>query len=80
MLLPGLPFALRDKKMRLLVVTLTIGVLGVFAVVWSFPHYAAPFLCVVVALLVQSMRHSPPCSRGMAAGPLAGRAPPFCCS
>jgi hypothetical protein len=58
LLLPGLPFALSDKKMRLLVVTLTIGVLGVFAVVWSFPHYAAPFLCVVVALLVQSMRHT----------------------
>jgi hypothetical protein len=58
LLLPGLPFALGDKKMRLLVVTLAIGILGVFAVVWSFPHYAAPFLCVVVALLVQSMRHA----------------------
>ncbi|MDP9339246.1 MAG: hypothetical protein M3P45_10300 [Acidobacteriota bacterium] len=57
LLLPGLPFALRDKKMRLSVATLLIGTLGVFAVVWSFPHYAAPFTCVIVALLVQSLRH-----------------------
>ncbi len=57
LLLPGLPFALRDKNMRLPGITLMVGVIGVFAVVWSFPHYAAPFLCVAVALLVQSLRH-----------------------
>jgi hypothetical protein len=57
LLLPGLPFALRDKKMRLPVATLILGIVGVFAVIWSFPHYAAPFTCVVVLLLVQCMRH-----------------------
>ena len=57
LLLPGLPFALYDKKMRLLLATLIIGAVGVFAVIWSFPHYAAPFTGVVVALVVQSMRH-----------------------
>jgi hypothetical protein len=57
LLLPGLPFALRDKKMRLLVFTISLGALGVFAVTWSFPHYAAPFTCVIMALLVQSIRH-----------------------
>ena len=57
LLLPGLPFALRDKKMRLLVFTIALGVLGVFAVTWSFPHYAAPFTCVIIALLIQSIRH-----------------------
>ena len=57
LLLPGLPFALRDKKIRLPVATLVIGVLGIFAVIWSFPHYAAPFTCVVMILLVQSIRH-----------------------
>jgi hypothetical protein len=57
LLLPGLPFAMRDKKMRLLVVMLSIGALGIFAVVWSFPHYAAPFTCIIIALLVQSLRH-----------------------
>ncbi len=57
LLLPGLPFALQDKKMRLLVFTIALGTLGVFAVTWSFPHYAAPFTCVIIALLVQSIRH-----------------------
>ena len=57
LLAPGMPFVLRDKKMRLLLATIFIGALGVFAVIWSFAHYAAPFTCVIVALLVQSIRH-----------------------
>lgn len=56
-LLPVLPFALRDRKMRLLVVTLALCVAGVFAVIWSAPHYAAPITCIVYALLAQSARH-----------------------
>jgi hypothetical protein len=57
LLAPGVPFILRDKKMRLLLATIVIGALGVFSVIWSFAHYAAPFTCVIVALLVQSIRH-----------------------
>ena len=57
LLLPGLPFALLDKKMRLPVATLIIGMLGLFALIWSFPHYAAPFTAVGFALIVQSLRH-----------------------
>ena len=57
LLAPGVPFVLRDKKMRLLLAAIFIGALGVFAVTWSFAHYAAPFTCVIVALLVQSIRH-----------------------
>lgn len=57
LLAPGVPFVLRDKKMRLLLATIAIGALGVFAVIWSFAHYAAPFTCVIVVLLVQSIRH-----------------------
>jgi hypothetical protein len=57
LLAPGVPFVLRDKKMRLLLATIFIGALGVCAVIWSFAHYAAPFTCVIVALLVQSIRH-----------------------
>ena len=57
LLAPGVPFVFRDQKMRLLLATIFIGVLGVFAVIWSFAHYAAPFTCVIVALLVQSIRH-----------------------
>ena len=57
LLLPGLPFALRDKKLRLPVIILLLGTVGVFAVIWSFAHYAAPFTCILIALLVQSIRH-----------------------
>lgn len=57
LLLPGLPFALRDRKMRLPAVTFVIGIIGLFALIWSFPHYAAPFTCLVIAFLVQSTRH-----------------------
>jgi hypothetical protein len=57
LLAPGVPFVFRDKKMRLLLATTFIGALGVFAVIWSYAHYAAPFTCVIVALLVQSIRH-----------------------
>jgi hypothetical protein len=56
-LLPALPFAFRDRRMRLLVVTLFLCLAGVFAVIWSAPHYAAPVTCVIYALLAQSVRH-----------------------
>ncbi|MGC1616167.1 MAG: hypothetical protein WA736_15895 [Candidatus Acidiferrum sp.] len=56
-LLPVLPFAFRDRKMRLLVVTLLVVVAGVFVVIWSAPHYAAPVTCIIYALLVQAVRH-----------------------
>jgi hypothetical protein len=56
-LLPALPFAFRDLRMRLLVVTFFVCVAGVFAVIWSAPHYAAPITGVVYALLAQSVRH-----------------------
>jgi hypothetical protein len=57
LLVPGVPFVLRDKQMRLLLATVFVGALGIFAVIWSFAHYAAPFTCVIIALLVQSLRH-----------------------
>ena len=55
--LPALRFVLRDRKIRLLWITLLLGVVGVFVVIWSNAHYAAPFTVVVVALMVQSIRH-----------------------
>jgi hypothetical protein len=57
LLAPGFFFALRDKKIRLLMITALLGALAVFSVIWSFGHYAAPFTCIIVALAVQSMRH-----------------------
>jgi hypothetical protein len=56
-LLPAIPFAFRDRKMRLLLVTLFLCLAGVFAVIWSAPHYAAPATCVIYALLAQAVRH-----------------------
>ena len=56
-LVPALLFAFRDRKMRLLLVTLLLSLAGVFAVIWSAPHYAAPLTCVIYALLAQSVRH-----------------------
>jgi len=57
LLLPFVPFLLRDRKVRLLVAILLLGAFGIFAVVWDEPHYAAPMACVLFALVVQTMRH-----------------------
>src|SRR5262249_32737724 len=53
----GLPFALRDRKMRLPWLTLCFGAFAVFSVIWSNAHYAAPFTCVIYLLIVQAIRH-----------------------
>jgi hypothetical protein len=57
LLLPMVPFLLRDRRMRLLLATLLAGTLAVFTVVWAHPHYAAPLVAVAFALVVQAMRH-----------------------
>jgi hypothetical protein len=53
----GVPYALRDRKMRLPLVILAIVLAGVFIVVWSAAHYAAPITCVLFLLIVQAVRH-----------------------
>jgi hypothetical protein len=55
--LPAVVFLFRDRKMRLLLVTFFLVMAGVFAVIWSNAHYAAPLTCVIVALTVQTIRH-----------------------
>lgn len=57
LLLPGLPFAFRDHKMRLTICILVLSTAGFLALIWSFPHYAAPVTCVIFLLLVQAIRH-----------------------
>jgi hypothetical protein len=57
LLLPALPFLFRGRKMRLLIATLLLVTVGVFAVIWSNAHYAAPLTCVAFALTVQMIRH-----------------------
>ncbi len=56
-LLPGLPFAFRDRRMRLPLLILLLGFLGFVSIIWSMPHYAAPFTGVIFLALVQAMRH-----------------------
>jgi hypothetical protein len=56
-LLPALPFAFRDRRTRLLVLAFAICSAGVFLVIWSAPHYAAPVTCVIYVLLAQAVRH-----------------------
>jgi hypothetical protein len=57
LLLPGLPFALFDRRLRLPLAILLVVAAGFFSVIWSMPHYAAPVTCVIVLLLVQAARH-----------------------
>jgi len=53
----ALPWVVRDRRMRLLLVQFCICVAGLLAVVYQEPHYAAPLVASGFALLVQSMRH-----------------------
>src|SRR6266478_6486443 len=55
--LPAIPFLFRTRKTRLLLVTFLLVTVGVFAVIWSNAHYAAPLTCVVFALAVQAIRY-----------------------
>jgi len=57
LLVPMVPFLFRDRRIRFLLTTLVVGMLGVLVLVWGHPHYAAPLVCVVITLLVQTMRH-----------------------
>jgi hypothetical protein len=52
-----LPWLLRDRKMRLPLVQFGFSSLGLLAVVWFHPHYAAPLLATTLLLVVQSFRH-----------------------
>ena len=57
LLLPALLFLFRDRKMRPLIATFALVTVGVFAVIWSNAHYAAPLTCVIFALTIQAIRH-----------------------
>jgi len=55
--LPAIPFLFRNGKTRLFLVTFLLVTAGLFAVIWSNAHYAAPLTCVVFALAVQAIRY-----------------------
>jgi hypothetical protein len=51
------PFAIRDRRIRFLLLTAAVFVLGLAVETWLLPHYAAPFTAVLYAIVLQSMRH-----------------------
>ena len=59
MLLPVLMFprALRDRRIRFLMITGLVAGIGFVVEVFFLPHYAAPLTAVMLAAIVQSLRH-----------------------
>ncbi len=59
LLLPVLMFprALRDRRMRFLVITALVMAGGFVIEVFFLPHYAAPLTAVMLAVVVQALRH-----------------------
>jgi hypothetical protein len=53
----ALPWAFRDRRMRLALVAGIIVCFGWLVQTWTFPHYVAPATGLVYLVLVQSMRH-----------------------
>jgi hypothetical protein len=75
-----LPRAVRDRRIRFLVVTGGVFGIGLFSETWLIPHYVAPFAAGVYAILLQCMRHlrvSQP--RGRSAGLFLVRVIPVLC-
>jgi hypothetical protein len=52
-----LPRALRDRRIRFLVVCLLVLAIGMTVEIYLFPHYLAPFTAAFYAVGLQSMRH-----------------------
>jgi hypothetical protein len=52
-----LPWVVRDRRVRFLVVGAAVYALGLCVNAWLFPHYLAPFACALYVLLLQAMRH-----------------------
>jgi hypothetical protein len=56
-LVVSLYWVLRDRRVRFLVVEVVFCFVTFLPVAWFQPHYAAPLMTTVFALLTQSMRH-----------------------
>jgi hypothetical protein len=51
------PRALIDRRIRFLVVAGAVAMIGLSVEVFFLPHYAAPMTALVLAVIVQSLRH-----------------------
>ncbi|HEV8722659.1 MAG TPA: hypothetical protein VGW77_18730 [Candidatus Binatia bacterium] len=75
-----LPWVMRDRRVRFLMIVLAVMIVGLLLEVWLVPHYVAPITCVIYALILQSMRHLRVWTwRGRRSGLLAARAIPVIC-
>jgi hypothetical protein len=53
----GLPWTLRDRKMRLPVIAACVFCLGLLVETWTYSHYLAPATGLIFLLITQSLRH-----------------------
>jgi len=53
----ALPWLWRDRRIRFLILQFSFSFVGLLAVIWFEPHYAAPLLATLGAILAQAMRH-----------------------
>src|SRR5262249_45348904 len=75
-----LPWIAGDKRIRFLLVVCAVMAVGLLLEVWTTPHYAAPMTGVILAILLQAMRHLRVWRwRGKPAGLLLTRAIPVTC-
>jgi len=52
-----LPWLLCDRRLRLILIQFALCALGLLAVVFFHPHYAAPLTATMAVMLTQAMRH-----------------------
>ena len=55
--LVAFPRVVKERKMRLLVIQFAICAVGLLAVTWFMPHYAAPLIVTFLTLLMQCLRY-----------------------
>ncbi len=53
----ALPWAIRDRKMRVPLAVLACMLLGFSVQTWTLPHYFAPATAVLYLVIIQCMRH-----------------------
>ena len=57
MILPALYFVLKRRKLFMLWATFLLTIAAFFSLIWSLPHYVAPSICAMFAMIVTAMRH-----------------------
>ena len=56
-----LPWALRDRRIRFLVMVASVSIAGMELIFFFAPHYAAPQTVLILAIVLQSLRHLKSC-------------------